>query len=67
MKYLLLIFISVAIFLSCKKDKVGHVPTPYMLEIPSHFPDMIIPEDNPMTVEGVELGRKLFYEQNTKR
>ena len=24
---------------------------------------MIIPEDNPMTVEGVELGRKLFYEK----
>jgi cytochrome c peroxidase len=63
MKYLLLIFISVAIFLSCKKDKVGHEPTPYVLEIPSHFPDMIIPEDNPMTVEGVELGRKLFYEK----
>ena len=63
MKYLLLIFISVAIFLSCKKDKVGHVPTPYVLDIPSHFPDMIIPEDNPMTVEGVELGRKLFYEK----
>lgn len=63
MKYLLLIFIGLAIFLSCKKDKVGHVPTPYVLEIPSHFPDMIIPADNPMTVEGVELGRKLFYEK----
>ncbi|MBT5698475.1 MAG: c-type cytochrome, partial [Flavobacteriales bacterium] len=27
---------------------------------PYGFPDMIIPEDNPMTFEGVELGRKLF-------
>lgn len=63
MKYLFLIFLGVVIFLSCKKDKVGHVPTPYELEIPSHFPDMIIPSDNPMTVEGVELGRKLFYEK----
>ena len=48
--------------LSCKKDKVTYEATPYELEIPSHFPQMIIPEDNPMTVEGVELGRKLFYE-----
>lgn len=39
------------------------VQTPYNLAIPSHFPTMIIPEDNPMTVEGVELGRKLFYEE----
>lgn len=63
MKYLLLIFLGLTVFLSCKKDKVGHEPTPYVLDIPSHFPDMIIPADNPMTVEGVELGRKLFYEK----
>ena len=49
--------------LSCRKDKVSYVATPYELEIPSHFPQMIIPEDNPMTVEGVALGRKLFYEE----
>lgn len=42
---------------------MGYEATPYELKIPSHFPDMIIPEDNPMTVEGVELGRKLFYEK----
>lgn len=63
MKYLLLIFIGIVFFLSCKKDKVGYEPTPYKLEIPSHFPSMEIPEDNPMTVEGVELGRFLFYEK----
>jgi len=67
MKYLFFIFVSVVIFLSCKKDKVGFTPTPYELNIPSHFPDMIIPEDNPMTVEGVELGRKLFYEERLSR
>ncbi len=63
MKYLLLVFIGFVLFFSCKKDKVGYVPTPYELEIPSHFPQMKIPEDNPMTVEGVELGRHLFYEK----
>lgn len=63
MKYLLLLFIVIGVALSCKKDKVEHIPTPYELEIPSHFPVMQIPEDNPMTVEGVALGRKLFYEK----
>ncbi len=63
MRYLLIIFVALAVVLSCRKDKTGYTPTPYELEIPSHFPQMIIPEDNPMTVEGVELGRKLFYEK----
>lgn len=62
MKYLLPLFGLILVFLACKKDKVEYTPTPYELKIPSHFPDMIIPEDNPMTVEGVELGRRLFYE-----
>jgi cytochrome c peroxidase len=63
MKYLFLLFIGIAIFMSCTKDNTGYTPEPYVLEIPSHFPDMQIPEDNPMTVEGVYLGRKLFYEK----
>jgi len=63
MKYLFVIFCIVAIFISCRKDKIGYTPTPYELEIPSHFPSMIIPENNPMTKEGVSLGRMLFYEE----
>ncbi len=63
MKYLLVSFLLFAVMLSCRKDKVMYVATPFVLEIPSHFPQMIIPSDNPMTVEGVELGRKLFYEK----
>jgi len=49
--------------ISCSKEKVGYLPTPYALDLPSHFPKMVIPLDNPMTVEGVELGRHLFYEK----
>lgn len=60
-KVLLLCCFSILIS-SCKKDIVAYDPTPYQLEIPSHFPDMQIPVDNPMTVEGVALGKKLFYE-----
>ncbi|MBX2979644.1 MAG: c-type cytochrome [Flavobacteriales bacterium] len=41
----------------------GHNPTPYALEIPPNFPPMPIPADNPITVEGVLLGRHLFYEK----
>jgi len=40
----------------------GHNPTPYALEIPLNFPPMPIPASNPLTVEGVKLGRHLFYE-----
>ena len=63
MRFSLLIIFSCTLFFSCKKDKVESVTTPYILQIPSHFPDMPIPSDNPMTVEGVTLGRKLFYEK----
>jgi cytochrome c peroxidase len=63
MRYLFYIFVALVLFFSCKKDRVNYEPTPYTLEIPSHFPDMDIPEDNPMTVEGVQLGRMLFYEK----
>lgn len=61
----LLFFIGAVLFLStsCKKDKTVYATTPYELKIPSHFPTMIIPADNPMTVEGVNLGRHLFYEK----
>ena len=63
MRYLFLFVGITVIFMACKKNKTIYVQTPYELKIPSHFPDMIIPIDNPMTVEGVELGRKLFYEK----
>jgi cytochrome c peroxidase len=63
MKYLVYVFLLIVLVFSCRKDRVGYKATPYFLDIPSHFPDMIIPTDNPMTVEGVDLGRYLFYEK----
>lgn len=36
--------------------------TPYVLDVPDEFPEVKIPEDNPMTVAGVMLGRKLFHD-----
>ena len=37
-------------------------PEPYVLEVPESFPPMRVPPDKPLTVQGVELGRKLFYD-----
>ncbi len=40
-----------------------HNTTPYIIDIPERFPTILnIPADNPMTVEGVSLGRHLFYD-----
>lgn len=41
---------------------IPYNPTEYILDIPAGFPQMNIPADNPMTVEGVDLGRHLFYD-----
>jgi cytochrome c peroxidase len=40
----------------------GHRTTPYIIDVPL-FPEIMnIPKDNPMTYEGIELGRHLFYD-----
>jgi len=42
-----------------------YTATPYDINAtrPAHFAPMLIPADNPMTVEGIKLGRHLFYEK----
>ena len=61
--------LPVLIGIGCSKDvsltpepPSNSGPTPYTLTIPAGFPSMIIPADNPMTLEGIALGRRLFYE-----
>ncbi|MFN6086287.1 MAG: cytochrome-c peroxidase [Fluviicola sp.] len=61
-RLLFLALILLSLFFGCKKDTTEYTPTPYELKKPAHFPQMQIPADNPMTVEGIELGRRLFYE-----
>ncbi|HOI31392.1 MAG: cytochrome c peroxidase [Bacteroidales bacterium] len=64
------IFLGLLLLLAACSDKTeivdpppAYTPTPYELEIPYAFPTKLnIPEDNPLTVEGVELGRYLFYD-----
>ena len=56
------------LFLSqCKPDDKPTPPEPYQdapytLTIPKGFPPPVVSTDNPLTVHGVELGRKLFYD-----
>src|SRR2546429_5805389 len=41
--------------------------TPFRLSISERLPKVKLPEDNPLTVEGVELGRRLFNESRLSR
>jgi cytochrome c peroxidase len=44
-------------------DPVQEGPTPFFFPEVQHFPtELNIPEQNPMTLEGIELGRYLFYD-----
>lgn len=68
MKKIILFVIPVLIAaISCKKDTTPDNPTvnttPYAFKQPANFPQVIIPSDNPLTVEGVRLGRHLYYEK----
>lgn len=68
----ILVLGAVLITLSqCKKDPPTNIisdpalsePTPYVFDIPNGFPSITnVPSDNPTTVEGVALGKKLFYD-----
>jgi len=64
-------FISIALLVACKKEQNAIVDnyTPTLTEIayPSwvkiYLSEMPQNSDNPLTKEGIELGRKLFYEK----
>ncbi len=50
---------------ACGKDAVvpptpPPTPTPYELVVPTGFPAPEIPPDNPLTIEGIALGERLF-------
>lgn len=60
---LFMLAFSICLLAGCKPEVITYEPTPYNLKIPRYFPTRLnIPDDNPMTEEGVALGRKLFYD-----
>jgi len=67
-KHLLLLLILPLILIAChpNPDDLFN-PTPYELPSPLFFPHKNnIPADNPMTEEGVELGKLLFFDDTTR-
>jgi len=70
-KNILLLLFAIASFSlvleSCKPDEPitpePSGPSAYPLEIPGNWPKPNILPENPLTVEGVALGRKLFYDK----
>lgn len=64
-KFIAIVALTAGLILSgCGgKEPYPYKPTPYTLEIPPYFPTLLnIPDDNPLTVEGINLGRYLFYD-----
>ena len=53
----------------CRKPVDDVIPTlePYNLKIPTGFPIPEFAEDNPLTVEGIKLGKKLFFDKRLSR
>ena len=43
-------------------DRPEPVPEPWRWTLPPGFPEPLVPDDNPMTVEKVALGERLFHE-----
>jgi cytochrome c peroxidase len=67
MKIQYLFFLSFFLLINCaSKDEEIYIPVPYNLEIPILFAERliapIIPANNPLTEEGVALGKKLFFD-----
>ena len=56
------------VLVSCNNDDEGsgYTPTPASLDIPQTFQQNIlppvIPADNPLTEEGIALGKRLFFD-----
>lgn len=70
---ILSLFLTVFGFIACERESGGepvtgdlvqypYNPQPYTIKKPAHYPEVPVPADNPMTYDGVQLGRHLFYD-----
>lgn len=64
-------FSIVLLFVMCRPEPIidnglltdiAYDPQPFVIETPFGYPQMEIPADNPLTKEGILLGRKLFFD-----
>ncbi|MFN0214236.1 MAG: cytochrome-c peroxidase [Saprospiraceae bacterium] len=64
MAYKPCIFLFFLLAIACHDLPLGPAPapTPFVFQSPDNFPPFFDPADNPTTLEGIALGRKLFYD-----
>ncbi|QTE21263.1 cytochrome-c peroxidase [Polaribacter cellanae] len=65
MKKILITILGIFTLFSCSKEEEEyvHIPRDVTLKIPSNFPDIAYNlNKNPLTEDGIALGKKLFYE-----
>lgn len=56
--------IACAVFISCGSETaVPDTKQPSVMDVPFGFPAIPAPQDNPLTLEKIELGRHLFYDK----
>ncbi len=62
-KHIILLWVAVSL-VACKANETPEAaktyPTPYTLEVPRGFPNPKLSTTNPLTVEGIELGKRLY-------
>jgi cytochrome c peroxidase len=70
LKFIALLLVSSAVIFGCDPEEmeqgdlmnITYQPESYTFDLPAHFPKMEIPTNNPMTNQGILLGRHLFYD-----
>ncbi len=60
--YIVNILLAAILLLSCSKTDVLKEPQAYKLAVPSNFPQPESSSTNPLTIDGIALGRRLFYD-----
>lgn len=62
MKHLLFVLLVMGGVLTLLGTTSSSERTPFVWDLPTGFPVPVVPKDNPMSAEKVELGRHLFYD-----
>ena len=58
------LFAVLALVVSCKPEPTVYpAPTPFQWVQKPFFPPPVVRTDNPLTIEGIELGRHLFFDK----
>ncbi len=63
MKWFIFLFLASGALYACSKTELSRGPRPLVPKVPANFPGWVDMPDNPLTYEGVALGRRLFYDK----